>query len=169
MPDLNAIPGMTALRSQTKGDPRIKIAVLDGPIDLDRACFQGANITRLDPYWSEEFSIDPQHLQAFLDVEKSGKSDEEKEDLFKEAIPDENILASLHLRFHANHIISTICGQPDSPVEGIAPNATVINIPIAYSNEDFINPLNLSRAISTAIEQGVNIIHCAACHPTQSG
>ncbi|MFM6321666.1 MAG: S8 family peptidase [Microcystis panniformis] len=169
MPDLNAIPGMTALRSQTKGDPRIKIAVLDGPIDLDRACFQSANITRLDPYWSEEFPIDPQHLQAFLDVEKSGKSDEEKEDLLKEAIPDENIRASLHLRFHANHIISTICGQPDSPVEGIAPNATVINIPIAYSNEDFINPLNLSRAISTAIEQGVNIIHCAACHPTQSG
>nr|WP_228051510.1 PatA/PatG family cyanobactin maturation protease [Microcystis aeruginosa] len=169
MPDLNAIPGMTALRSHTKGDPRIKIAVLDGPIDLDRACFQGANITRLDPYWAEEFSIDPQHLQAFLDVEKSGKSDEEKGDMLKEAIPDENILHSLHLRFHANHIISTICGQPDSPVEGIAPNATVINIPIAYSNEDFINPLNLSRAISTAIEQGVNIIHCAACHPTQSG
>ncbi|MCZ8191272.1 MAG: PatA/PatG family cyanobactin maturation protease [Microcystis sp. LE19-338.1B] len=169
MPDINAIPGMTALRSQTKGDPRIKIAVLDGPIDLDRACFQGANITRLDPYWSEEFPIDPQHLQAFLDVEKSGKSDEEKEDLLKEAIPDENIRASLHLRFHANHIISTICGQPDSPVEGIAPNATVINIPIAYSNDDFLNPLNLSRAISTAIEQGVNIIHCAACHPTQSG
>ncbi|WP_375329012.1 PatA/PatG family cyanobactin maturation protease [Microcystis sp. BLCC-F210] len=169
MPDLNAIPGMTSLRSQTKGDPRIKIAVLDGPIDLDRACFQSANITRLDPYWSEEFPIDPQHLQAFLDVEKSGKSDEEKEALLKEAIPDENIRASLHLRFHANHIISTICGQPDSPVEGIAPNATVINIPITYSNDDFINPLNLSRAISTAIEQGVNIIHCAACHPTQSG
>jgi len=169
MPDLNAIPGITALRSHTQGDPRIKIAVLDGPIDLDRACFQGANITRLDPYWSEESPIDPQYLQAFLDVEKSGKSEEEKEDLFKEAIPDENIRESLHLRFHANHIISTICGQPDSPVEGIAPNATVINIPIAYSNEDFINPLNLSRAISTAIEQGVNIIHCAACHPTQSG
>jgi cyanobactin maturation PatA/PatG family protease len=169
MPDLNAIPGMTALRSHTKGDPRIKIAVLDGPVDLDRACFQGANITRINPYWSEEFPIDPQHLQAFLDVEKSGKSDEEKGDMLKEAIPDENILHSLHLRFHANHIISSICGQPDSPVEGIAPNATVINIPIAYSNEDFINPLNLSRAISTAIEQGVNIIHCAACHPTQSG
>ncbi|MDJ0559580.1 MAG: anacyclamide synthesis AcyG domain protein [Microcystis sp. M53599_WE4] len=50
MPDLNAIPGMTALRSHTKGDPRIKIAVLDGPVDLDRACFQGANITRINPY-----------------------------------------------------------------------------------------------------------------------
>ncbi|REJ40487.1 anacyclamide synthesis AcyG domain protein [Microcystis ichthyoblabe FBCC-A1114] len=50
MPDLNAILGMTALRSQTKGDPLIKIAVLDGLIDLDIVCFQSANITRLDPY-----------------------------------------------------------------------------------------------------------------------
>ena len=169
MPDLADIPGLSALRSHTKGDSRIKIAVLDGAVDLDRACFQGANLTRIDPYWAEEFAIDPQHLQAFLEIEASGKSDEEKEEMFKEAIPDENIRHSLHLRFHANHIISTICGQPDSPVEGIAPNATVINIPIAYGNDDFINPLNLSRAISTAIEQGVNIIHCAACHPTQSG
>lgn len=169
MPDLADIPGMSDLRSHTKGDPRIKIAVLDGAVDLERACFQGANLTRLDPYWAEEFEIDPQHLQAFLDIESSGKSDEEKGEMMELAIPDENIRHSLHLRFHANHIISTICGQPDSPVEGIAPHATVINIPIAYGNDDFINPLNLSRAISTAIEQGVNIIHCAACHPTQSG
>ena len=169
MPDLSDIAGLSALRSHTKGDPRIKIAVLDGKVDLERACFQGANITRIDPYWAEEFEIAPEDLQAFLDIEKTGKSEEEKNEMMEEAIPDENIRASLHLRFHANHIISTICGQPDSPVEGVAPNATIINIPIAYSNDDFINPLNLSRAISTAIEQGVNIIHCAACHPTQSG
>lgn len=169
MPDLADIPGLSSLRSHTKGDPRIKIAVLDGAIDLDRACFQGANITRLEPYWAEEFDIDPQDLQTFLDIESSGKSEEEKKEMMEAAIPDENIRASLHLRFHANHIISSICGQPDSPVEGIAPNATVINIPIDYGNDAFINPLNISRAISTAIEQGANIIHCAACHPTQSG
>jgi len=169
MPDLTDIYGLGALRDRTLGDPRIKIAVIDGPVDLDRACFQGANITRLEPYWAAELEIDPQDLQAFLDVESSGKSDEEKKEMLEAAIPDENIRASLHLRFHANHIISSICGQPDSPVEGIAPRATIINIPIAYAKEDFINPLNLSRAISTAIEQGANIIHCAACHPTQSG
>lgn len=169
MPDLIDIAGLSALRSHTKGDPRIKIAVLDGAIDLDRACFQGANITRLEPYWAEEFPIDPQDLQAYLDIESSGKSEDEKNEMMEEAIADENIRAAIHLRSHANHIISTICGQPDSPVEGIAPNATVINIPIAYGMEDFINPLNLSHAISTAIEQGANIIHCAACHPTQSG
>ncbi|MDJ1185608.1 S8 family peptidase [Roseofilum casamattae] len=169
MPDLTDIAGLSALRSQTKGDPRIKIAVLDGKVDLDRACFQGANLTRFEPYWAEEFAIEPQHFQSFLEIESSGKSDDEKGEMIEAAIPDETIRTSLHLQFHANHIISTICGQPDSPVEGIAPNATVINIPIAYGNDDVINPLNLSRAISTAIEQGANIIHCAACHPTQSG
>lgn len=169
MPDLTDIAGLSALRSQTQGDRRIKIAVLDGKVDLERACFQGANLTRFEPYWTEEFAIEAQHFQSFLEIESSGKSEDEKGEMMEAAIPDKNIRASLHLQFHANHIISTICGQPDSPVEGIAPNATVINIPIAYSNDDFINPLNLSRAISTAIEQGANIIHCAACHPTQSG
>lgn len=173
MPDIADIPGMSALRSRTHGDPRIKIAVLDGKVDLDRACFQGGNLTRIDPYWVEPFEIDPADLQSFVEIDlrakAEGLSEEESGKLIEAAIPDENIRNSIHLQAHAAHIISTICGQPGSPVEGIAPNATVINIPIAINGEDFINPLNLSRAISTAIEQGVNIIHCAACHPTQSG
>lgn len=173
MPDLADIPGMSALRSHTHGDPRIKIAVLDGKVDLDRACFQGGNLTRIEPYWAEPFDIDPADMQAFVEIDlhakAEGLSEEESGELMKAAIPDENIRNSIHLQSHAAHIISTICGQPNSPVEGIAPNVTVINIPIALNGEDFINPLNLSRAISTAIEQGVNIIHCAACHPTQSG
>lgn len=173
MPDLADISGMSALRSHTHGDPRIKIAVLDGKVDLDRACFQGGNLTRIDPYWVEPFDIDPADLQAFVEIDlrakAEGLSEDESKALMEAAIPDENIRNSIHLQTHAAHIISTICGQPDSPVEGIAPNAMVINIPIAINGEDFINPLNLSRAISTAIEQGVNIIHCAACHPTQSG
>ncbi|RFP52079.1 MAG: PatA/PatG family cyanobactin maturation protease [Limnothrix sp. CACIAM 69d] len=173
MPNLADISGMSALRSHTLGDPRIKIAVLDGKVDLDRACFQGGNLTRIDPYWIESFEIDPADIQAFVEIDlhakAAGLSEEESGKLMEAAIPDENIRRSIHLQSHAAHIISTICGQPGSPVEGIAPRATVINIPIAVNGEDFINPLNLSRAISTAIEQDVNIIHCAACHPTQSG
>lgn len=169
MPDLADIPGLSKLKSHTNGNPRIKIAILDGPVDLDRACFQGANLTRLDPYWTEDFEIAPQYLKNFLEAERSDKSDEKKLEMLDAGLISENALNNLHIRFHANHIISTICGQPDSPVEGVAPNATVINIPISYNHEDFINPLNLSRAISMAIDQGANIIHCAACHPTQSG
>ncbi len=169
MPDLADIPGLLALRDRTPGDPRIKIAVLDGPIEIDRACFQGANLTRLAPYWAEEFEIDPQDLKAFLTIENSNKSDKQKEERLSAAIPDKTVLSSLYLRFHANHVSSILCGQPDSPVEGIAPRVTILSIPLAYSHETFLNPLNLSRAISLAIEQGADIIHCAACHPTQNG
>ncbi|MGH2415800.1 MAG: PatA/PatG family cyanobactin maturation protease, partial [Microcystaceae cyanobacterium] len=62
-----------------------------------------------------------------------------------------------------------IFGQPGSPVEGIAPNCTGIDIPIAFDSDNFINPLNLSRAINLALDKGANIIHIAACHPTQTG
>ncbi len=65
-----------------------------------------------------------------------------------------SIYASMRIILSALFAVNLI----HPPVEGIASNATVINIPIAYGNDDFINPLNLSRAISTAIEQGVNII-----------
>ena len=54
MPDLITIPGIPELWTQTKGDPRIKIAILDGAADLDRACFQGANISQFKPYWAED-------------------------------------------------------------------------------------------------------------------
>ena len=169
MADLADISGFSALRSHTLGDPRIRVAVLDGPVDLERACFQGANLTRLDPYWADGVAIAPEELQAFIEVVNSGKSDEERGEMLKAAIPNEDALSSLALRFHACHISSTICGQPGSPVEGVAPQVTVLNMPIAYTHGDFINPLNLARAIGSAIAQGANIIHCSACHPTQSG
>lgn len=169
MPDLTDIPGLSELWTHTKGDPRITIAVLDGPVDLERACFQGANLTKVQPYWEEEFPIEPQYLEAFLEIENSDDDDETKASKQKEAIPDEQILASLQLAFHATHISSTIFGQPDSPVEGVAPNCKGINIPIAFDNNNFISPLSLTRAINLALDSGANIIHIAACQPTQTG
>jgi cyanobactin maturation PatA/PatG family protease len=44
---LAKIEGLTALWHQTLGDPRICVAVLDGPVDATHPCFQGANLTRL--------------------------------------------------------------------------------------------------------------------------
>jgi hypothetical protein len=49
MPDLITIPGIPELWTQTKGDPCVKIAILDGAADLDRACFRGANISQFKP------------------------------------------------------------------------------------------------------------------------
>lgn len=71
----------------------------------------------------------------------------------------------IDLSSHATHISSTILGQHGSPAPGIAPNCTAINIPIAFDNDNFISPVNLTDAINTALKFGANIIHIAACHP----
>ena len=34
MSDFAKIPGLNRLRERTKGDPRVCVAVLDGPVDL---------------------------------------------------------------------------------------------------------------------------------------
>lgn len=169
MSDLIDISGLQALRKHTAGNPHVKVAILDGVVDLDLACFQNARLTHLDPFWDEEIAIGPEDLKTFRDVRNSDRSSQEKYEYLQTAIPDEKIRTGLYLRFHANHISSTLCGQPGSPVHGIAPNATFINIPVAYSTENVINPLNLVHAFSTAIDCGAHIIHCATCHPTQSG
>lgn len=42
--DIADIPGLHELWNETLGDPRICIAILDGPVDLSHPCFQGADI-----------------------------------------------------------------------------------------------------------------------------
>lgn len=169
MPDYIDIPGITELKTHTKGDPRIKIALLDGPVDLDRACFQGSNLTKIQPYWEQQITIKPQDLETYLEIENSGDNDQTKATNLKAAIPDIKTLELLNITFHATHISSTIFGQPNSPVQGIAPNCTGFNIPIGFNNDNFISPINLSRAINLAIDMGANIIHIAACRPTKTG
>jgi cyanobactin maturation PatA/PatG family protease len=245
MPDLNTIPGFTALQALTLGDPRIKIAVLDGPADLDRACFRGANLTKATTYWQTDLEpIEPIYIQRELQIRKLGdkkkalkkalkqetalESQAKAEGTDKSAITHhpiatifnavlENTEASLleqyrqlkdsqqHLKpdidynaeiealeaeikalqesipqpvqerlngiFHATGIFGTMFGQPGSPVEGVAPHCTAINIPLfeTPTGDEALSPLNLAHAFNLALALGVNIIHCAACHPTQTG
>jgi len=42
--DISKIPGIPELWSETVGDPRVCIALLDGPVDLSHSCFQGASL-----------------------------------------------------------------------------------------------------------------------------
>ncbi|BAZ31345.1 peptidase S8/S53 [Cylindrospermum sp. NIES-4074] len=269
MPDLITIPGFPELQAITRGDSRIKIAVLDGPADLDRACFRGANLSRVNPFWQQKLEpIDPiyitqqRQINALKDKKKALKKalkQSEKEnaqdrnenqispaiaqvtpsnivrsygdliavfnavlentdaplieqyrqlsgskqqksrfgsahrppkpeissninyaaeiaaieaeiEALEEAIP-KPVKERLGGIFHATGILSMMFGQPGSPVEGVAPYCTAINIPLfetATSGES-ISPLNIAHAFNLALELGVNIIHCAACHPTQTG
>lgn len=321
MPDFAAIPGLAALQALTLGDPHIKIAVLDGPADLDRACFKGANVSRVKPYWQETLEpIEPIYIQQQLKIlalkEQRKALQEvlkEREDQLAEStaqeaevtsqavelapsspvpsppngdqptpLPDpvetldpvtldpvmlngkqpfasmtlvtpsvsesavpapatifnallentesplleryhdlsatklqtpvepdspadrdsdshsgidsdidpaaaiealeteikalvetipETVQARMNGVFHATGIFGTLFGQPGSPVEGIAPYCTAINIPLfdTPTAAEALSPLNLAHAFNLARELQVDIIHCAACHPTQTG
>ena len=169
MPDLTDISGIPELWSHTHGDPRITIAVLDGPADLDRACFAGADLTRASPYWARDIDLDPRYLELFLEIENSGESDERQRERKEEGIPDELARERLHLGFHATHVVSTILGQPGSPVQGVAPRCRGINIPLGYHAGESTDSVNFTRAIDLALDLGVNIIHVALCQTTSSG
>ncbi|MFM6182907.1 MAG: S8 family peptidase [Dolichospermum sp.] len=182
MPNLTDIPGISQIWTRTKGDPRIKIAILDGAADLERSCFQGANFSQFKPYWAEDIELNEEYyyyLNLYLDFNKQQKDkkddpDHDKEEAKKErdaffAPFPEAIRQRIELSSHATHISSTILGQHGTPAPGIAPLCTALNIPISFANDDFISPINLTHAINTAWQWGANIIHIAACHPTQTG
>ncbi len=42
-----ALPGIQSLWSESLGDPRICVAVIDGPVDKTHPCFDGANLTSI--------------------------------------------------------------------------------------------------------------------------
>jgi cysteine desulfurase family protein len=42
--DVSSLPGLKHLWSETRGDPRILVAVIDGPVDLRHPCFSRANL-----------------------------------------------------------------------------------------------------------------------------
>ncbi|GET40936.1 PatA/PatG family cyanobactin maturation protease [Microseira wollei] len=270
MPDLIEIPGFAELQALTRGDSRIKIAVLDGPADLDRACFQGGNISRVKGYWQQDLEpIDPFYIQQEVKINKlsdrkkalkktlkqrknesqdaNATSDIEASQVLNAIAPSilsashysprsitrifntvledtdaalqeqyrqlkvskpqpnlnlekpasfdtieglEDAIAQLEAEinalkdsipqpvqdrlggiFHATGIFGTMFGQPGSPVEGIAPYCTAINIPLfeTATSDEALSPLNIAHAFNLALKLGVNIIHCAACHPNQTG
>ncbi len=183
MPDITDIRGIPELWTHTKGDSRITIAVIEGPVELERACFQGANLTRIAPYWQEDIKVDKKYIDKYheLNKEHSQVVDKYEEDgsTLAEAraefeakrereIPSA-IRQRLDLTFHANHICSTIFGQHGSPVEGVAPKCRGINIPVGYDTDSAYSTVILTRAINLAFDAGANIIHVSAGIPTQTG
>lgn len=87
MPDLITIPGIPELWTHTKGDSRIKIAILDGAADLDRACFKGAKITQFKPYWAEDIELNDEYyhyLKLATEFNQQQKAKKEDPDHDKE-------------------------------------------------------------------------------------
>lgn len=166
------LPGLADLRNHTLGDPRITIVILDGNPDHSLSCFEGAEISKVFPYWHPPAEPVPQ--EAYLQYQEIDTNDDldkdQKAEAIKAAFP-EVLLRRIHGDNHACHITSTIVGQENTPSPGLAPRCRVINVPLntTSDNEEFISPLNLARAFELALDLGANIIHCAACRPTQTG
>jgi subtilisin family serine protease len=47
MTQILSIPGLKELQKQTQGASEITIAILDGVVDTNHSCFNGADLTRL--------------------------------------------------------------------------------------------------------------------------
>ena len=45
---LSLLPGWHELRELSRGDSEVRVAILDGPVDLGHACFRGARLTPIE-------------------------------------------------------------------------------------------------------------------------
>jgi thiazoline dehydrogenase / protease len=164
------VPGLSSLRNRTLGDPRVTIVILDGDPDLTLTCFRGGLISKKYPFWHER--VEPiaaeQHALYRQISERDLKSDELEKQLTASFSP--SVLTRIFGDRHATHIASTIAGQPGSPAPGLAPDCRVIVVPLNEVGDpgEFMSALNLARAFELAHELGADIIHCAACVPTQT-
>jgi cyanobactin maturation PatA/PatG family protease len=71
------LPGISLLWDQTLGDPEIRVAVLDGPVDLAHPCFQGADLRRVatlvnDPAGTGPMSVHGTHVTSVIFGQPSG-------------------------------------------------------------------------------------------------
>lgn len=121
----NDLPGLAALMARTKGRADVRVAVLDGPVDVTHDVFAGARI--LTPPATHEPGETPDPMTA-----------------------------------HGTHVASVICGQPGSDVLGIAPNVSVIALPVFAKDRPRVPQVDLARGIEAALAAGAHIINLSA-------
>lgn len=164
------VSGLRELRNLTLGDSRITIVILDGNPDLTLSCLRSDQISKLFPYWHERaVPITVEQHALYREIANSDLPREQKHEKFLAAFSPQILFRFLGDR-HATHITSSIAGQQGTPVPGIAPDCRVIVVPLNEVGDaaEFISPLNLARAFDLAHDLGADIIHCAACVPTQT-
>lgn len=126
------IPGLQALHKLTQGSPEITVAILDGVVDTQHPCFQGAKLTRLPT--------------LVLHGATSGQ-----------------------MSTHGTHIASLIFGQPNTEIEGIAPQCHGLLVPVFSDDRRRLSQLDLARAIEQAAENGAQIISISGGALTDMG
>lgn len=124
------LPGLGGLHERGTGDPEIRIAVLDGPVDLSHECFRGARFEQVATLASPHPGLASPHPGP-------GKASR-----------------------HGTHIASVIFGQPGSSVPGLAPSCSGLIIPVFREYEEGrLRQLDLARAMEQAVLNGAHIIN----------
>jgi cyanobactin maturation PatA/PatG family protease len=130
------IHGLQELWAETRGDPRVCIAILDGPVDLSNPCFRGANLREVE-------TLVPNS------ADKGSASQ------------------------HGTHVASVVFGQPEGPIQGIAPRCRGLIAPI-FTDVVSDSPvpcsqIDLARAILQVTQAGANIINVSGGEFSPSG
>jgi cyanobactin maturation PatA/PatG family protease len=164
------LQGLSTLRDRTLGDPRVTIVILDGDPDLTVSCFRDGDVSKKYPFWHER--TEPVSAEQHALFRQISERDLEPEEFEKQLVAafSPQVLTRIFGDRHATHITSTIAGRPGSPAPGLAPECRVIVVPLNELGDpgEFMSALNLARGFELACELGANIIHCAACVPTQT-
>lgn len=70
---------------------------------------------------------------------------------------------------HGTHVVSVIFGQPDSPVEGVAPQCRGLIVPVFADDRRSVTQLDLARGIEQAANAGAHIINFSGGQLTDFG
>lgn len=70
---------------------------------------------------------------------------------------------------HGTHVASILFGQPDGPLQGVAPGCTGLLIPVFNDEGRRLSQLDLSRAIEKAVEAGAHVINISGGQLTEVG
>ena len=126
------IPGLKELQKQTKGAAEITVAILDGVVDTDHPCFNGADLTRLPTLVQHQATAG-------------------------------------QMSTHGTHIASLIFAQPNSDIQGIAPQCRGLLVPVFSDDNRKLSQLDLARAIEQAAEKGAKVINISGGALTDMG
>jgi Subtilase family/PatG C-terminal len=140
VPDLAAIPGMAELWALTRGEPAVRVALIDGPVDLEHPCFEGTGLEVVEPSWlprEREVTAYPHGYGARLG--------------------------------HGTWVASVLFGALDSAVPGLACGCTGVLVPSLRGEATDHDPSNAARAIEGAMQAGASVVVAELCLPSRSG
>src|SRR5262245_22862618 len=136
--DVASFPGLRELWAQTLGDPRISIAVLDGPVDLSHPCLAGANLTRLETLVSGAADAGPASQHG-------------------------THIASEVFAQHAPPAPRLLPAEERVSLRGIAPGCRGLIVPVFKDGPGGslapCTQIDLARAITQAVQRGAHVIN----------